>query len=700
MPRRPRKQPRTPNGTNASRKAPTPSKNADGKMKKWVRSEDIEGDDLDKFHSTRDRILLEGEDFEGEEEWGDGEEEVFGLGLDDESEDDEETDGEGDALSQEDVEESTSAVPGKSKKTKKSAKKTDSSSLPSGSDSEESESWGRTKSAYYASNAGLLADKEGEEDEEEANEMEEQEARRLQTRMRDTMVDEDFGLDYVVDLVADDAMLEDGEFAAVSSSTVVPTVPTLPLDKASTIRHLEKTSPETLALAREWDDIVRDLVRVQRRLDNVESNTPDPMSLGLSHLHHQILLAYVTTVAFFLHLRATSPMQPHNQATSRVKSVLERLLTLKQALSTMEELAFDASDDEDSEDSDVSSLDDDDKAEIERIFGTSRPKYSLREDMDGVAGRKKKLGLGEMDALLQEADAALEDETQSNAKKTKKTKTKLVNGGEKNSPGRLQSDSAPSSSAFDLIEPEFVPSKRTSSRIDDNGVEAYGEATVLSMTDDADKKARKRSLRFHTNKIETSARRREEGREKLGGDDDIPYRERQKEKEARVRRELERKRGQGGDDLDGEVDDEVGLEKVTASPASGKRKRLDANDHDVLSGEEDEDGYYELVKRAKKEKKEVKKREYDEARLEESRMEVDDATSGPRSLTRAILKNKGLTPRRAKSVRNPRVKKRERFEKAKKKVRSQKAVYKGGLAGKPYGGEESGISKVVKSVKF
>lgn len=40
----------------------------------------------------------------------------------------------------------------------------------------------------------------------------------------------------------------------------------------------------------------------------------------------------------------------------------------------------------------------------------------------------------------------------------------------------------------------------------------------------------------------------------------------------------------------------------------------------------------------------------------------DDGTEeGPRSLTRAILKNRGLTPHRSKSVRNPRVKKRERY---------------------------------------
>ena len=81
---------------------------------------------------------------------------------------------------------------------------------------------------------------------------------------------------------------------------------------------------------------------------------------------------------------------------------------------------------------------------------------------------------------------------------------------------------------------------------------------------------------------------------------------------------------------------------------------------------------------------------------------MDESSQGPRSLTRAILKNKGLTPRRPKEVRNPRVKKRQKFAKAKKKVASQKAVYKGGLRESKgvYDGERTGISKVIKSVKL
>ena len=55
--------------------------------------------------------------------------------------------------------------------------------------SEEEESWGRKKSSYYSSNAAEL-----DSEDEEANELEEQEARRIQVKARDAMLDDDFGL--------------------------------------------------------------------------------------------------------------------------------------------------------------------------------------------------------------------------------------------------------------------------------------------------------------------------------------------------------------------------------------------------------------------------------------------------------------------------------------------------------------------------
>lgn len=85
------------------------------------------------------------------------------------------------------------------------------------------------------------------------------------------------------------------------------------------------------------------------------------------------------------------------------------------------------------------------------------------------------------------------------------------------------------------------------------------------------------------------------------------------------------------------------------------------------------------------------------------RAAYDDGTAdGPRTITRAIEKNRGLTPRRSKTGRNPRVKKRQAYDKAQKKVASQRSVYKGGQAayGGEYKGEKTGISKVIKSRKF
>ena len=73
---------------------------------------------------------------------------------------------------------------------------------------------------------------------------------------------------------------------------------------------------------------------------------------------------------------------------------------------------------------------------------------------------------------------------------------------------------------------------------------------------------------------------------------------------------------------------------------------------------------------------------------------------GPRSLTRAILKNKGLTPKRSKSVRNPRVKKRQKYEQAKRRVASQKQVFRGGADATRYSGEKTGISQTVKGVRL
>ena len=77
----------------------------------------------------------------------------------------------------------------------------------------------------------------------------------------------------------------------------------------------------------------------------------------------------------------------------------------------------------------------------------------------------------------------------------------------------------------------------------------------------------------------------------------------------------------------------------------------------------------------------------------------DEDEEKRRSITFQIQKNKGLTPKRPKMQRNPRVKHRFKFDKAKK--RRKGAVREARSETKRYGGEVSGINaRVKKGVKL
>lgn len=139
-----------------------------------------------QVHNSRDKVLLQGDDLRGDDD-GD-EDEVFALnGMEDE--------GTGSMdIEEEEEGEEEEEMPTRPKKSKKPKKKAESSSEEE-SDDDEDESWGRNKSAYYASNAAQL-----ESDDEEGNELEEQENIRLQRKLREGMIEGDFGLNDALDI--------------------------------------------------------------------------------------------------------------------------------------------------------------------------------------------------------------------------------------------------------------------------------------------------------------------------------------------------------------------------------------------------------------------------------------------------------------------------------------------------------------------
>ncbi|KAH0831924.1 hypothetical protein J3R83DRAFT_12807 [Lanmaoa asiatica] len=660
---------------------PRPVDRKDSQIKRWNTLADIELDEEDQFHTSRDKILLD----EGDEVDEDGdEEEVFALqGVSSDSSDDDDQGSDGMQVDS-DTDTEPTAFESKSKpKPSKAARDTKkSSSKKSASDSEEEETWGHSKGAYYSSNAAQL-----DSEDEEANELEEQEALRLQAKARETMRDEDFGLGDVVegDVEPPEAMEQD-ELANLLKTKV-------PQDKQSILRTLEKESPETLALARDWEDTVYSLVEVKSRVDASKNTESEALELGLLHMYYQALLTYATTLAFYLHLRATEKYAARPELLRR-HPILKRLLTLKEGINTLESLGVgqDVPDDDDDGEDEEDDLTDEDEED---------------DDLWSLI-KKKGLELGELADLLEDAAVSTPSPSPPPPSSKKPTPTKEEYADKRPKKKRKTAaaihdpDPGTRGPVFDLLEPEYTRVSRKNRMVPvvDTvaAADPYGEVTALQCHDLSDKQARKKSLRFYVSRIESASSRRTNARANaISGDDDIPYRERKKEREARLEKEKEKKRekgqlGTGGDDLDN-VDPEVSREEKKR-----KRKRgLDDEDLDDDVG--GANGYYDLVKQVTATKKARKKAEYEVATARPGL--ESESTTGPRSVTRAILKNRGLTPHRSKAVRNPRVKKRQKYEQAKKKVASQKAVYKGGIGDVArYSGEQSGISKVVKSVRL
>ena len=222
----------------------------------------------------------------------------------------------------------------------------------------------------------------------------------------------------------------------------------------------------------------------------------------------------------------------------------------------------------------------------------------------------------------------------------------------------------------------------------------FGDEIALTVQEAAEKTQRKKSLRFYTSQIVQKSNKRGTASRDAGGDTDLPYKERLKDRQARLVQDAE-KRGQAAarsgeklDDIKSDDADEVQLAKGGRGDGSG------------------EDEYYDMVAANSKQKK-ADKKALVEARAEAAKqggqvyVEEEVSPDGKRAITYAIAKNKGLAPKRKKDVRNPRVKKRKKYDEKKKKLSSIRQVFTGGEGRGGYGGELTGIKKnLVKSVKL
>ena len=216
----------------------------------------------------------------------------------------------------------------------------------------------------------------------------------------------------------------------------------------------------------------------------------------------------------------------------------------------------------------------------------------------------------------------------------------------------------------------------------------FGDEAPLTQEEAAEKAKKKRSLRFYTSQIAQKANKRGAAGREAGGDDDVPYKERIRDKQDRLMREA----AQRSQATQPSMDDSDDGDEVDVS----LRNEVNAASNDY---------YNSIVSKSaqKKSDKAAKAEAYALAAKQGSQVYETEqvGADGKRKITYAIEKNKGLTPRRKKEVRNPRVKKKMRYEAKMKKLGSMKPTWKGGEGRGGYKGELTGIkTNIVKSTKL
>ncbi|KAJ5358896.1 uncharacterized protein N7496_011309 [Penicillium cataractarum] len=628
-----------------------PAQKDDAPLRSKFSIEERFEDSEDEFQANRDQILLEEAPeakrrrrvAEDEELLQPSDEEILGYESVDEDEDDLED--------EEDYDDDDDM--GLSKKTRDAA-----------SDEEEEgiAAWGSSKKDLY--NADQI------ETEADALE-EEQEAKRLQQKQLQAMNEADFGFDESEWMESGKDAEDDAEDNGVVTEVLPQLEVTEDMDDDEKRKILSSRYPEFEPLAKEFaslQPIYKDLQKAASKATSApreDSDEPQPAPVAVVKL--RALSTYLGTISLYFMLLTSSPEGsdahvPLSPAELRQHPVMGSLVKFRKLWETVKDLEI----------SEVVEV-------IQKPVNIVSPEPTETEKKPKKAKevkevpQKKKLSRAERAAEIARAEA------------------------EARRAERLRQTEAGLADLDDLVTaPTQKRKTKKSKKSKDDDESDFGDEGALTAREAEEKAKQKRSLRFYTSQIAQKANKRQTAGQNAGGDADIPYRERLKDRQARLNAEAEkrgRQRPDIGEELGGDSDEE------------DHRVRKELRSGGNQSGT-DEDEYYDMVAARSKQRKDDKKARadaYAAAAREGGHVEIqeDIGPDGKRAITYQIEKNKGLTPKRSKDARNPRVKKRKKYEEKKKKLGSIRQVYKGGEARGGYGGELTGIKKnLVKSVKF
>jgi U3 small nucleolar RNA-associated protein 3 len=593
-----------------------------------IRSYEDVADEQEQYFLDKDKIMLEDEPRSKRMRTQDRIDEFLEPS-------DEEVLGGDDSDSESDVEaeykELQKAVKKQAKKNKKKAEEEEQSGDEEGDDGW----WGDSKKEYY--NADAI--------ETEADALaEEQEAKRLQKKKLAEMDEADFIFDED-EWAAPAEETEEG--AEVVTEELKDVEVTDDMDANERYRILQARYPEFVPLVEEFEKLQPELVQLQK----VAEGKP---AQSLEVVKHWILGCYVASLASYFAILtspardAGAPAVSLSPSDLRDHEVMETLLSCREAWQKVRDLKAAKPT---SEEPEIVSAEEDIPMDDKDIKPVKKSKLAAKAD----AERKKKKKKAEKERLAKakEVEESLADLSTLLTKPMKTPKTKPV-----------------------------------TQKQDDSDHSDFGEEEALDARTAADKAAKKKSLRFYTSQIVQKASRRADAGRDAGGDADLPYRERLRDRMIRLNAEAE-KRGKK-DSKHGEA---LGGDDSSGDEAVAKEVR----------GDEDE--YYDMIAhrtKAKKDDKAARKEALAAASVRDRIVEVEEVgPDGKRKINYQIEKNKGLAPKRKKEVRNSRVKKRKKYEDKQKKLKSMKATYQGGEGKGGYQGETTGIKTgLIKSVKL
>ncbi|KAK5046145.1 hypothetical protein LTR84_008602 [Exophiala bonariae] len=507
--------------------------------------------------------------------------------------------------------------------------------------------WGTSRGDYY--NADVI--------ETEADALEEEaEAKRLQQKQLQAMTDADFGFDEAT-------WADDAKDTTKTQRPAVEKLPdfTVPEDATTEERRqiLRTRYPEFEFLANELVELQSICTVLEKDRDLVTDSDTDT---SVVYAKITAIMLYMGAIMSYMAIM-TSPSKSGmamNPAELHEHPVMKYVLKGRELWNAVKNLEVGHDDESESQDEAAQSISD------------SQPEYGYGSDLESAvvekmsgSRREPSNPISKKPATKKRAQPSASSSPEPNTSHHTTTKTKNSRKKKRND---LQT----------LLDASLQQAVEESD---------FGDEAPLTQAEAEEKARKKRSLRFYTSQIAQKANKRGAASRHAGGDDDIPHKERIRDRQDRLMREAEQRGKSGAHDLEA----------------------LDTDDEDmnvVRQNHEESNDYYASLITSSKQKKADKKMKAD-AYAEAARLgaqvyeEEQVGADGKRKITYAIEKNKGLAPKRKKDVRNPRVKKRKKYDEKMKKLSSIRQVYKGGEGRGGYGGEATGIkTNLVKSTKL